>query len=269
MLRDECGVLTPKWLPYSAVLVPLAAIWGRVTEASGVERGIAREKLRQFFWCTVFTGAYDASPNSAAVRHYQDVGKWLDGGPEPDIVKTLDARFDPELLLDAKIGQRALYRGVVALSARHSALDFHEFQPITKERIEDKKIDAHHVFPKAFLAAQAQATGVSLDELPHDLILNRALIDKSTNRRIKDRPPSDYLAEIENAHTSQGLANVLSSHLLPATKEASGLWTDEYLKFIRERQALIVAELEKVTGKTVKKTAALAAAAGDDDDAAG
>ncbi len=30
MLRDECGVMTPKWLPYEPMLIPLATVWNEV-----------------------------------------------------------------------------------------------------------------------------------------------------------------------------------------------------------------------------------------------
>ncbi|HET8565011.1 MAG TPA: DUF262 domain-containing protein [Solirubrobacterales bacterium] len=246
LLRDECGVLTYKWLPYSAVLVPLSAIWGKVEEAKGPAKGAARNKLKQYFWASVFSGAFDASPNSGAVRHYQELGKWLDGGAPPEVLSTLGVRFNADFLLEAKIGQRALYRGVMALTVMHGALDFHNFQPLTSERLTERKIDAHHVFPRKYLQLQ----GESGQALPSaDLVLNRALIDKQTNRSIQDRAPSDYLKEIDGVLTGD-LGTVLDSQLLPSDEDG-GLWSDDYEEFLSERQTLIVAKLEAVTGQQI------------------
>jgi hypothetical protein len=247
LLRDECGVLTAKWLPYSAVLVPMSAIWGKIEEAKGPAKGSARNKLRQYFWAAVFLGAFDASPNSAAVKHFQELGKWLDGGSEPELLTSFTNRFNAGYLLEAKIGQRALYRGVMALTVRHGGLDFHTSQPLTAQRLTDQKIDAHHVFPRNFLAQNPS------EDMPSaDLILNRALIDKQTNRSIRDRAPSDYLGEMQNELAAE-LGTVLDSQLLPSEKDG-GLWGDDYEAFLLERQELMLTELEEVTGHEVRRS---------------
>ena len=44
LLREE-GILTAKWLPYSAVLIPMAAIWSKVSERKGADVGAARTML--------------------------------------------------------------------------------------------------------------------------------------------------------------------------------------------------------------------------------
>lgn len=237
LLRTE-GVLTSKWLPYSALLIPLAAIWPKVEEQKGADVGKARALLTQYFWCSVFTGSYDSSPNSQAARDVVQLDKWIDGGPEPDVIKNY--RFDPSELLVARTGRRAFYRAVMALTLRHGARDFFTGQPITPDRLRDK-IDAHHVFPRDWLKKNDAADTA-------DLVLNQALIAKETNRTIQARGPSEYLADIENALTPDGLKSVLDSHLLPSDG-GSGLRTDDYEAFLLERQDLVLAELQRATGK--------------------
>lgn len=251
LLRDECGVLTAKWLPYSAVLVPMAAIWPKVDRLSGPAKGAARKKLKQYFWCAVFAGAFDASPNSAAVKHYQEIGTWLEGDAEPEVVRTIGSHFNGDILLEAKIGQRALYRGVMALTITHGALDFHNGKPLTPARLVDQKIDAHHVFPSKYLEEQL-GQGEAGDPSSPQLILNRALIDKQTNRSIKKRAPSDYLQEIKE-ELGKDVVKVLDSHLLPS-KPKGGLWSDDYEGFILERQELVLSELEHLTGKKIARS---------------
>jgi len=128
----------------------------------------------------------------------------------------------------------------------HGALDFHNFQPLTSERLTERKIDAHHVFPRKYLQIQGESGHVSSSS---DLVLNRALIDKQTNRSIQDRAPSDYLEEIDSVLTGD-LGTVLDSQLLPSDRDG-GLWSDDYEAFLLERQKLIVAELEAVTGQQI------------------
>lgn len=198
--------------------------------------------LAQYFWCSVFTGSYDSSPNSQSARDVVQLEKWLDGGPEPDVVKTY--LFDPGELLVASTGRRALYRAIIALTLRERAKDFYTGVEITPQRIADGKIDAHHAFPREWLKQNT-------DGAPADLILNQALIGKETNRTIKDRSPSAYLADVETSLQSSGIKDVLESHLPPSATD-SGLRTDDYETFILERQELVLAELEKATGKPAR-----------------
>lgn len=246
LLHNECGVLGQKWLPYSAVLIPLAAVWDRVQDATGPERGLARQKVQQYFWAACFTAAFDASPNSAAVKHYQELLKWLDGGPAPEIVRSFDSRFDPDLLLEARTGQRAQYRAVMALTLRHRAMDFHSGQPLTANRIRDRKIDAHHVFPRKWLQDR-QEGGAS-----PDLILNRALIDKETNRRLQAQGPAEYFKESTTILGEDQVSKIFGSHLIE-TGSDSGLRANDYETFILERQERLISELEAVLGLEIPR----------------
>ncbi len=60
ILRDDCKVPLPKWLPYQTMLAPLAAVL-----ATGLPQGPAagahKEKLKGWFWCAVFGQAYENS----------------------------------------------------------------------------------------------------------------------------------------------------------------------------------------------------------------
>jgi hypothetical protein len=130
----------------------------------------------------------------------------------------------------------------MALALRKGAKDFHTGQPITAQRVATGKIDAHHVFPTAWLRKH------TVGDTPADLILNQALIGRDTNRTIKDRAPSAYLTDVEASLQSSGLREVLDSHLLPSATD-SGLRSDDYDRYLLERQELVLRELEKATGK--------------------
>jgi hypothetical protein len=68
LLRDECGVLVSKWLPYRPMLIPLASAWRIVADATGPDQGAMRTKLKQWFWCASFSGEYDSSSATLAER---------------------------------------------------------------------------------------------------------------------------------------------------------------------------------------------------------
>jgi hypothetical protein len=48
ILRDDCKVMLPKWLPYQTMLPPLAAVLARAGSPKTAEAGAQREKLKRW-----------------------------------------------------------------------------------------------------------------------------------------------------------------------------------------------------------------------------
>ena len=224
MLRDECGVLVSKWLPYQPMLIPLAAAWRQLATADGPIQAEMRSKLRRWFWRTCFTGEYESSSASLAERDTPVLKAWLSGGDEPPIVR--DFVWDPERWRTVTIRQQGLYRSTMALMLTRQPRDFHTGAPLTRETIETGKIDDHHVFPRAYLAEHGYADAV-------DSVLNHCLIDRATNIRIGKNAPSTYLDEIRAALGSE-LERTLASHRLP-TGPQSPLFDDDFDAFLSWR----------------------------------
>jgi hypothetical protein len=129
----------------------------------------------------------------------------------------------------------------MALVLRNGARDFHNGQRITATMIAERKIDDHHIFPKAYL----RRTRPNLADDLRDCVLNRTLLDKETDQRISQRAPSDYLTDISQTIPGQ-IGPILKSHLLPDA-EGSSLWRDCFEEFLQERQALLCDEIVRVT----------------------
>jgi hypothetical protein len=241
LLRDECGVLVTKWLPYGTMLIPMAAAWGTAVAKSGPAEGARRAKLKRWFWCSAFMGYYDNSPNTMAERDMQDLIPWLkDEGPEPSAVRNFT--FTPDRWRSVTYRQRALYRASIALLMRYHPLDFHSGKPLTKQSIEDEGVDDHHLFPRNYLKGWVPADDV-------DSVLNRTLIDRMTNIRISDKAPSRYLKEMAN-ELKGDLTKILSSHRLPSEPEGP-LFGDRFEDFLAWRMDHLTNELVEATGAGV------------------
>lgn len=240
MLRDDCGVIIPKWLPYNTIVVPLAATFAHIRDASGPATSAARDKLKRWFWCSVFGQVYERAPNSQSAKDFGELKRWLGGGEPPQSIQEFS--FDADSLRQTTPRQRAVYRGVMSLILRYEARDFHSGKKITANMILEEKIDDHHVFPQKYLAETKGKVSPAL----RDCVLNRTLIDKSTNIRISKRAPSDYLAEIRGAIKDAKFDKLLRSHLLPPTSD-SPLMCDNFEEFLQHRQALIYEQIEEVT----------------------
>jgi hypothetical protein len=245
ILRDDCKVVQSKWLPYQTMLPPLAAVLAKVGMPKTAEAGAQREMLKRWFWCAVFGQAYESAPNSQSARDVADLVVWLAGGSLPESVSAL--RFDPNALRDVTPRQRSIYRGTICLilGAGTGARDFHTQAAITGKLMVEEGIDDHHIFPADFLEKKKGITSSHA----RDCVLNRTLIDRTTNQVISNRAPSDYLIEIRKT-PGFPFAAVLSSHCLPVG-DASPLLNDDYPSFLAWRQERLWREIRRVTGLSV------------------
>lgn len=240
MLRDDCGVVLPGWLPYNPILIPAGAVFAKHADTTGPQVGAIRDKMKRWFWCSVFGQSYENAPNSQAVKDYTELTAWFGGGREPDSVRNLS--FEPDVLRETTPRQRAVYRGCIALILRSEARDFHSGNRITASMVSEKKIDDHHVFPRGYLVDSGEVVTATL----RDCVLNRTLIDKETNIRIGKKAPAVYLNEIEGELGAERLDQVLLSHLLPGG-EASSLRDGRFPDFLDERQSRFAERIEEVT----------------------
>jgi hypothetical protein len=243
LLQSECGILTPKYLPYSMVLVPMSAVWEEVRSTPSAHRAMVLSRLSQFFWCTVFTSNYDQGANSQAGADYQRLKKWLFNPSEtpPEAVANFDLRVST--LRNSSVRRKALYAGIMALTIKSGAKDFHTAKNLTSFQMATAKVDSHHIFPKAFLRD-------TLPKASAELIANRALIDAETNRIIGRRAPSEYVPDMIAAYGEDKLALVLESHLVEGG-QGGALVADNYVGFIEERVGLLVTAIQEVTDKIV------------------
>jgi hypothetical protein len=239
ILRDDCSVMLPKWLPYQTVLAPLAAVLAKTGTLKTAASGARREKLKRWFWCSVFGQTYESAANSQAAKDVGEIIPWLAGASAPESVEAF--RFDPKALYDVTPRQRAIYRGAICLILGGGARDFHTQALITGKLMEAEGIDDHHVFPWAYL----KRNGIEPGRL-RDCILNRTLIDRTTNQMISDRAPSDYLTEIKST-LGFPFDSVLRSHTLPIESN-SPLMLDDYESFLEWRQGQLWDAIKRVTG---------------------
>lgn len=241
MLQEDCGVITPQWLPYNIIPLPIAATLAKLSLKGSPEVGANRQKLVRWYWCSVFGQTYERATNSQATKDTVELVRWLTGGEAPESVSAF--QFDPRILQDATSRQRALYRGAMGVVLRHRPRDFHSGEQITGERIVENHIDDHHIFPNSFLAKQSIPTRL------RDCVLNRTLIDRQTNKRIRDRPPSEYMRDIQEALGFEAFDRLLESHRIPSGL-SSPIWRNDFAAFIDLRQKAIWKEIQQVTGVT-------------------
>lgn len=241
ILHDDCWVLQPKWLPFNTMLTPMSAALARAGAGKGVAVGAQREQIKRWFWCSVFSQAYESAPNSQSARDVGELIPWLSDGASAAPENLRSFRFNPEQLREVTPRQRALYRATICLilATGDRPLDFHSGAVLNEQILASSGIDDHHIFPAKFLDDRG------IDPRLRDCVLNRCLIDSHTNQRISCRAPSDYMADLRN-EPGFPMETVLASHLIPDGDE-SGLWTNDFELFLAQRQERLSRAIAEVT----------------------
>lgn len=218
------GVLNlRKWMPYSTMIVPLAAILDFIKNEK-LETSENYNKIDRWYWASVFLNSYDQAVDSISYRDYNLLKEWIIQNKTPEFIE----RFNPEAIdLTTDKKDSATYRGVINLIVLKGALDFKTGQP---PQFEKEKLQDDHIFPKSIY---------NIDE-----VANRTLI--STNAEKSNKKPSEYFNELIRIHRGrERLCEILKTHLI-SEKALENLLNDDVNKFIEERKKTILSELVKI-----------------------
>ncbi len=248
VLRGDCGVLTRHWLPYASLFPSLFAAATHLKDMSGPAVGQGWEKLRRWFWCCSFGQRYEGPVNSLNASDYAQLRDWLAGSDEaPESVASF--RLQDVSLRGIERQRNAAYRAVICLTIVNGAHDFFTGNRLTEDFLNDpsRRIEDHHLFPSGFLR-KADPPRKAMNS-----ILNRCLIDHTTNKLISDRRPSDYLGEMERQLGADKLEAVLASHLIPYEGKGA-LSGDDLDAFLDMRENLLLGAIAGVTGAELSTT---------------
>ena len=237
---DEEGIVTTKYLPYSSQLVPMAAMFAEL-KLSGKDNAAARNKIRQWYWLSVFGETYRDGSKTRSARDFVDIMKWIYKGEEPKTFKKIDIAASK--LMKLKSSSSAAYKGIIAVIFKNGAKDFLAGKKMDLAANYADSIEIHHIFPKRYCATR---------NLPKDAcesIANKTLILKKTNKIIGANPPSVYLQEIQRKTGLNGadMDEILESHLI----DAELCRADDFQKFIVDRAKKILDAVENLTGRKV------------------
>jgi hypothetical protein len=93
------GAFHPRWVPYTTMLMPFAALL-REVEKRGVDEPAYR-KIDRWYWASVLTRRYDSAVDTKSLADVRDMLRWVDGEPGRDWIETLspnDVNFDGDEL---------------------------------------------------------------------------------------------------------------------------------------------------------------------------
>ncbi|MCS7011923.1 MAG: DUF262 domain-containing protein [Anaerolineales bacterium] len=215
-----------------------------------------REIMARWFFMTALTGRYTGSPES---RMEQDLGLLRDARTADDFVRVLNQQIEAVLTRDywevtlpneletaaaRSTGQFAYYAALCLLDAPvlYSKMKVSDLlDPSAKAK--KAALERHHLFPRRYL----QRINIHEKRLINQAA-NYALVEWSDNVKVSDRPPSDYVPELESRFSPDEIQAMYRLHALPECWYEMGYY--EFLKERRKRMADVIRQgFEKIRGE--------------------
>lgn len=254
------GFHHPKFLPYRAQLIPLAAALTHIGDR-WLEPQV-QDKLARWYWCGVFGELYGSASETRIALDLQHLLVWI-SDPGASLPATIVAAgFQATRLDTLRSRTSAAYRGLYVLLQKQGAEDFFWKAPMVEIDRNEKGIDIHHIFPKKWCDAQ----GIS--DRVYNAIVNKTAISYKANRKIGGNAPSDYLTQIETDRAVQISPDAMDGILRTHKISPEFLRSDDFQGFYVNRRAALLTLVEEAMGKQAVATAEAAAedAADLDDD---
>ena len=226
------GAFKPNWIPYTTMLVPLAAFLQSIETLHGGEE--MYRKLDQWYWTSVFFSRFDHAVDSQTFSDVKDVIRWFQGEDAPTWIQATDPeKVNP----DVYESRSALYRGLMCLVVLRGAKDFCTGQMVPLNECQDD-----HIFPKSKYKTHKRVNS----------LLNRTLIFGNCNKRKTDKLPSEFLPMFLESHggDAQRLRETLLSHFIPDEARET-LERDDLDAFMLAREKEFVADIKRRIGKAV------------------
>ena len=205
LLSREYGSIIPKFIPYPAILPVFSALTMIAGKQPENTRPDAFDKVKRWYWASVFTNRYGSAVATKTARDYRDVCAWMVGGDIPEAISNFPPSFANLRLREFTRQNAAIYNGVINLIVLSGAKDWYtDLEP------DPEDIDDHHIVPKSWGKRHLGS------EKEIDTILNRTPLSSNTNRSvIGSRLPNEYLPKLMDEVGPDRVRRIFESHLIP------------------------------------------------------
>ena len=237
------GFHDPKFLPYRAQIIPLAATLALIGDR-WLEPQV-QDKLARWYWCGVFGELYGSASETRIALDLQGLLKWINNIAATLPTTVIDAGFQPTRLDTMRSRTSAAYRGLYVLIQHRGAQDFFWKARMVDIDRNEKGIDIHHIFPRKWCEEQNE----KISPRVFNSIVNKTAISYKANRKIGGRAPSEYLLKLQGSKAVQlddeRMNTILRTHYI----DPKLLRADDFAAFLNARRSTLLALVEEAMGK--------------------
>ena len=242
-LRTHLRIAVSKILPYNSLLIPLTWFFIQKNHAPADTR--ENYFLRQYVYWASLTNRFTSAVETKIASDLKRMEAILSGdNPE---YHGEEINVDKEKLMWHSFSAGdAFCKAIICLLSCRGPKRFNTSAQVLLDNSNLKASTSknyHHFFPRAFLKKNG------FDDSRNNSIMNIVLVDDYLNKRkIKARPPSEYVREFEEENPNIG--KVFDTHYISSPEEM-GIYNDDYELFIEKRAALIAEALNEILNPDV------------------
>ena len=240
-LLAHCGVVRKEWLPYRAMILPLAGL------AFEYDLDNHESLLRKWFWSRSFSLAFDAAANTRVVSEYSMLRDAIETGDDIPV----PAASAETLLGASKRRQGAIWRAFLCALATRASRDISGLDLGLETAVLSLETVGSQVLP-----ATVFARGINVPpgtEPAHLRVLGLVLAHRSTARRVQ----TDYLDSIVSDATGELggdlIDEALEAQFLPKHDQLEGI-EDEWESFLQNRLDRLGDFLLSEVGQAIEST---------------
>lgn len=231
-LRGNLGVKRYDFLPYRGIIPVLAYYFFKSNNRSISPSH--RTNIEKWFWGVSFFGGYARSTQTNMGNDRVLFDRILSDEQVP--LEYSANNIEEESIIDIQMHrQSAIKNAVLCLLAVKQPKHFRNntLVPLDDKYFSDfNSPEKHHIFPVSFLK-----------ELERSSLANFCFIPAELNKEISNKKPNDYFKELRNENPK--FEETMESHLIPIDED-SGIWTDDYTKFLYQRAKSIKREIKRL-----------------------
>lgn len=233
-LRKNMGVYKFEMIPYPGLLVMYTYLFYHLRERSLSNN--QRRDSQRWFWHTALIERYSASTLTNMTEDRKMINKIV---KNDNLDLKLPVNLSVEDLSKIKMGTKsAIKNAVLCMLALKKPKHFENGSDID---VDDSyfsdywSTERHHIFPKKFL----EKKGIYSSDV--NFLPNFCFIPAELNKKISDSEPRKYFTQYKS---NSDFKKIMKTHLIPI-EEDSGIWDNNYKKFLEQRAELILKELKK------------------------
>ena len=247
-LVNQCYILSKTWMPSENAIIPLMIFLKKIKSFDNMNEE-QRKFIEYWYWASVFSNRYSGSSNEAIIADSEALNQIAHGEritARNYFIRLRSLITEPDDLFSYTKKSTALYRGILNLLG-YSAQGLRDWKNTQKIDV-TMPLEDHHIYPRAYITNGPQMADIDRNEAEQmvDCVVNRTLIPKTLNIQISKRPPTDYLAEIQQ-RINKNLAECLPSHLIPVDMITDPTWNLNFKFFLTERAQRIFGLIAKYT----------------------
>ena len=259
------GSPTEDTLPARPPLHVIAGLQDVLLTVTGANRqGVCNKVISAYLWRAFLTERYETKANDRLFEDYEGLLVWIrevndtgrlsyDRSPPIFDKKEYPLPDATTLGVDRDVpwikGRRRLGRAIASLTLFCGARDWVTGNDLharnVRGLVERRKLERHHVFPRAVLRKHG---------FPNDMVnhgLNGVLLSQQANQTLSKKDPADYMKAVLQQQgatlTEKDLRDRVESHLVPYDVIISGDSLERRFEtFITERARIFARKIEAV-----------------------